>query len=129
MPNYESLAWAIGMMKRFTHVPSILKNIQGWGTSPSRIMVMAATEDKLVKVRLMEDTVREYRKDIKQLSGQKKIEPYEDLSTSSQVGENTTQNTEIAVTMVVVNGAGHHVQNDVQADEAAEALRMFLEQL
>jgi hypothetical protein len=33
---------------------------------------------------------------------------------------------EASVSMVVVKGAGHHVQNDVQAERAAEVLRMFM---
>jgi hypothetical protein len=56
------------MMKRFTDVPCILRNIQGWGTSQSRIMVMAGTEDKLMGVKLMEDMAREYRYGIEKLS-------------------------------------------------------------
>ena len=50
-----SLAWPIGMMKRCTGVPSILQNIQGWDTSAYRSLVIAATEDELMEVRLMED--------------------------------------------------------------------------
>jgi hypothetical protein len=33
---------------------------------------------------------------------------------------------EAGVSMVVVKGAGHHVQNDVRAERAAEVLRMFM---
>jgi pimeloyl-ACP methyl ester carboxylesterase len=129
MPNYESLAWAFGMMKRFTDVPCILRNIQGWGTSPSRIMVMAGAEDKLMGVKLMEDMAREYRDGIEQLSSQKKMEPVNSLQTRSQISKNVKQDIKGGVAMVVVEGAGHHLQNDIQADEAAGALKLFLEQL
>jgi pimeloyl-ACP methyl ester carboxylesterase len=129
MPKYESLAWPIGMMKRFTDVPSVLQNIQGWGSSASRILIMAATEDKLMGVRLMEDVAGEYRAGIKRLSSQKKIDAVNELPIRSQISDNVKQDVEAGVTMVVVQGAGHHVQNDIQADEAAEVLRKFLEQL
>lgn len=133
MPNYESLAWPVGMLKRFADIPSILRNIQGWETSSSssspRIMVMAGGEDKLTSAKLMRDMGSEYRRGIEQLSGQKRIHCVDLLQSSSQFSENVKQDNETGLTMVVVEGAGHHVQNDVQADEAAEALRAFLQQL
>ena len=36
------------------------------------------------------------------------------------------ENCEAGVSMVVAKGAGHYVQNDVQAERAAEVLRMFM---
>lgn len=36
------------------------------------------------------------------------------------------ENCEAGVSMVVVKRAGHHVQNDVQAERAAEVLRTFM---
>lgn len=129
MPAYESMAWPIGMMERFTDVPSILGNIQGWGTSPSRVMVMAAEADKLVRVKLMMDVAREYREGVEGLSIRKKIEHVEPPQTESLISENVKQDVKSGVTTVVVKGAGHHVQNDIQADEAAEALKKFLDQL
>lgn len=130
MPNYESIAWPIGMMKRFTDVLSILRNIQGWRNSlSSRVMVMAGSEDKLMGVQLMRDVACEYRKGIEQLGDDKRLDPADFPQSSFQLSPHVRQDTETAVTMVVVEGAGHHVQNDVQADEAAEALRKFLDQL
>ncbi|KAF7512352.1 hypothetical protein GJ744_001920 [Endocarpon pusillum] len=129
MSAYESMTWAIGMMKRFTDVPSILANIQGWGTSSSRVMVMAAEADKLMGVKLMMDMAGEYREGVEGLSIRKKIEHVELPQTESRISENVKQDVKSGVTTVVVMGAGHHVQNDVQADEAAEALKRFLDQL
>lgn len=130
MPNYESLAWPIGMMKRFTDVRNILRNLQGWRSSlSSRVMVMAGSEDKLMGVQLMRDVAYEYREGIEQLGGEKFLDPTELPQTSLRLNQNVKQDTETAVTMVVVEGAGHHLQNDAQADDAAEAVRKFLEQL
>jgi hypothetical protein len=129
MPSYESLAWPLGMMKRFTHVPSILQNIQGWGISPSRIMIMAGTEDKLMGVKLMKDMAEEYREGVKTLSGKKRIEPAEIRQTRSEISQNVGQTVDSGVSMTTIRVARHHVQNDVQSEEAAEALKMFLEQL
>ncbi len=129
MPAYESMAWPIGMMKRFTDVQSTLGNIQGWGTSSSRVMVMAAAEDKLVGLNLMMDVACEYRKGVEELRSRKRMEHVELPQTESQISENVKQDVRCGVTMVVIEGAGHHVQNDVQADEAAEALKRFLDQL
>jgi hypothetical protein len=36
------------------------------------------------------------------------------------------KNCEAGVSMVVVKGAVHHVQNDFQAERAAEVLRVFM---
>jgi hypothetical protein len=55
--------------------------------------------------------------------------PVDTLQTRSQISKNVKQDIEGGVTMVVVEGAGHHLQNDIQADEAAGALKLFLEQL
>ena len=90
---------------------------------------MAGTEDKLMGVRLMKDMTDEYREGIQQLSQRKKIECVESIQTPSSISKNVEQVIEGGVAMVVVEGAGHHIQNDVQADEAAEALKMFLDQL
>jgi pimeloyl-ACP methyl ester carboxylesterase len=127
MSQCESMGWPVGMMNRFTNVSNILQNIQGLGSSAARIMVMAGTEDKLMGVKLMQDMAGEYRDGIRQLSDQKKIEPT--VETGNSISKNVKQETENGVSMVIVEGAGHHIQNDVQADEAAEALKMFVEQL
>ncbi len=129
MPNYESLAWPIGMMRRFTDVPSILGNIRGQEPLSSRITVMAAMEDKLMGVRLMKEVASEYRNGVAQLGSEKKIEPVKMPPSHSQISKNVKQSTENGITMVVVGGAGHHMQNKIRADEAAEALKIFLEQL
>lgn len=92
-------------------------------------MVMAAEADKLVSVKLMMDTAREYREGVEGLSIRKKIEHVELPQTESLISEKVKQDVKSGVTTVVVKGAGHHVQNDVQADEAAEALKRFLDQL
>lgn len=129
MPAYESMAWPIGMMKRFTDMRSILENIQGWGTSPSRVMVMAGAEDKLMGTKLMMDVACEYRKGVEELSSRKKIEPVELPETKPQISENVRQEVRFGITTAVVEGVGHHVQNDVHAEEATETLKRFLDEL
>jgi alpha-beta hydrolase superfamily lysophospholipase len=39
------------------------------------------------------------------------------------------ENREVGERMVVVKGAGHHVQNDAQAERAAEVFRIFVKGL
>jgi len=131
MSNYESMAWAIGMMRKgFVSVPNIIKNISGWGSGSSRIMVIAGEEDKLMSIQLMKQMAADYREGIEALSRDKKI----DLSPSNyspppDAIKNIKEQRQGGVTMVIVGGAGHHLQNDVQSDQAAQALESFLLEL
>lgn len=71
----------------------------------------------------------ECREGIRRLSEEKRIRPIEAPDSRPQTSRNVEQHTEDGVTTIFVEGAGHHVQNDVQAEEAAKALKTFLDQL
>ena len=90
---------------------------------------MAGTEDKLMGSKLMEETATEYRNEVQQLSQGKLIDPLDKLRRLSLISKNAKQAVEGGVIMMVVERAKHHIQNDVQAGEAAEAPKLFLDQL
>lgn len=133
MPEYESLRWPIEMMKKdWIHDQGVVGSITGWdgGMGGPRIMVMAGSEDKLMGVRLMEDMARDYRRGVQTLVEEKRHDAVAVQSRGTMEPiKGVEENCEAGVSMVVVKGAGHHVQNDVQAERAAEVLRMFMEGL
>lgn len=65
-------------------------------------MVMAATEDKLMGVKLMEKVAAEYRNGIEKLSIHKKIEFVEVRGVRLPISKNVKQEVHTGVTMVVV---------------------------
>jgi pimeloyl-ACP methyl ester carboxylesterase len=131
MPAYESLRWPIEMLKSgWIDASKVVANLKGWGDGDeaSKIMIMAGDEDKLMGVQLMEDMARDYRWEVQTLAEKKKLDVVtgQDHGTTEPV-KGTEENSEAGVIMVVVKGAGHHIQNDVQAERAVEVFRRFLE--
>jgi hypothetical protein len=99
-----------------------------WHLNASRILVMPATEDKLMAVRLMENLAGEYRAGIKRRNSQQKVKAAKELPTRSRISDHVKQDLEAGSAMVVFQGAGHHMQKKgFQAVEAEEALKKFLE--
>ncbi|KAF2725492.1 alpha/beta-hydrolase [Polychaeton citri CBS 116435] len=112
MPGYESMGWPVGMMgdivgwwrgnANWLEPRDILRNID-LGDAPAancdKICTIVGSEDMMYDERMWNRQVREYRQGIGDLG---------------------------SVRLVVVKGAGHHVQNDVQCEKAAEALLKFV---
>jgi alpha-beta hydrolase superfamily lysophospholipase len=99
MNRYESYLWPFSMMYSFASASSILKHIRNDGASGEKVLVMAGTQDKLMTEPVTRKTARVYR----------------EAGTEKRDG----------VRLRFVEGAGHHLQNDVQWEDGAERLFHF----
>lgn len=98
-------------------------------------MVMAGSEDKLMGVKLMKDMTNEYRDTLAALGLEKKVDSRP--SGDGRVGQSGLEETQDGIEesseggaiIAVVEGAGHHLQNDVKREVGAEAFRRFVDQI
>lgn len=135
MPAYESMWWPMGMMGNFMswwrgspkwlNVRDILSNIQGSSkySTQDRICVMLGDQDVLMDLDMGRRQVAEYRQCLQAEKAGDGQEPRQ----STDIEGVTTESGD-GVRLVVVEGPGHHIQNDVQRDQAAEGLLRFAQQ-
>lgn len=93
--RYESFLWPFSMMHHFSSASNILSHIRNEGSSAEKVLVMAGSQDKLMDKTVTERTAAWYR----------------DVNAG--------------VRIQFVEGAGHHLQNDVQWKDGAEKLLDF----
>lgn len=117
MPEYESMLFPLGMMLPFVNIRSVLGNIVGWtGSNRSRLLVIAGEKDKLMGVSLMQKMASRYRNLMYNFFGPPRTLP---LKVTDRA----------LVTFEVVEGSGHHIQNDLYWEDGAAKILKFLEQL
>lgn len=107
MPTYESFLWPLGLMFRVADPRKVLESIVRSGTvkrGDERLFLLAAEQDKLMSVDLMERQAAEYR------------------TAASKLGDES-------IRYEVVQAAGHHLQNDLQWEDGANKLLSWYEQL
>lgn len=138
MPKYESLIWPLQMMgsfwgwlmgrPRWLDVKSVISRVDGIRGS-DRLCVMVGSKDVLMDVEMCRKATEEYRRGFVESELEKKIERIagHELENGETAGADTESKN--GVRFVVVHGAGHHIQNDVQWKVAAEALRRFVIQV
>jgi hypothetical protein len=125
MPKYESFLWPNGMMLPFVNFKNVLMRISGWGTGNSeRVLVLAGEKDRLVSLDITQREAREYRDALKGLVQAKMLEV-----TVDGVSEEGLESTGCGVQYRVVEGVGHHFQNDSMWEEGAEKLLRFYQHL
>lgn len=146
MPAYESMRWALGMFgsfwgwlkgrPRWLGAGNIVRNLSNGtvGGRRTRICIMVGSEDMMIDVDMCRLQAAEYREALEPgSSGSGK-----DQTSLSASHKHRSMGTDVeglrmedagGVRLVVVEGAGHHSQNDVQRDQGAQALRLFLEQV
>jgi pimeloyl-ACP methyl ester carboxylesterase len=123
MPKYESFLWPNGMLFPFVSFKNILQRITGWGRG-ERILILAGEKDRLVSLDIAQREASEYRDAFKELVVSKKIE-----AKVEEVAEEGIESAGWGVRFRVVEGAGHHFQNDNMWEVGAEKLLEFYEQL
>ncbi|KAH8592069.1 Alpha/Beta hydrolase protein [Bisporella sp. PMI_857] len=121
LPAYESMLWPLQMMFPFVNIRNVLKNIVGWGNESKqrRLLVIAGEKDNLMGVRLMEKMAALYRITLGRI-----FSAAEGKEKDIRGHETGTQ-----VQFEVIEGSGHHVQNDLQWEVAAGKVLEFVEQL
>lgn len=121
MPEYESLIWPLQMMFKFVDVGRVLRNVMGWrGLRKERVPIIAGEKDTLMGVPLMRRMAADYRIQapalLKSLSG-------------GHTHATETDESRDGVGFEVIRGSGHHIQNDLQWEECAEKILVFVAQL
>jgi alpha-beta hydrolase superfamily lysophospholipase len=96
MNRYESFWWPLTMMRPFASAQAVLAGIENKGAKTT-VLVMAGSQDALMDARVTRETTAFYR--------------------AASDEEN--------VRIEFVNGAGHHLQNDVQWEDGAAKLLDF----
>lgn len=102
--RYESLLWPFSMMRPFAEPAAILGQIRN--DAEAKVLVMAGSGDRLMTGPVMEKLAGAYRDAARKLDG-----------------ENG------AVELYFVQGAGHHLQNDVPWESGARRLLEFYARL
>jgi pimeloyl-ACP methyl ester carboxylesterase len=141
MPFYESMGWPMGQMGGFwawlrgrpqwLDVRSIIPNISDANTNDRKdaVCVMVGDQDVLMDLKMSEQSAAGYREALPGKADSQKLDSASRFSSSlSSSIKGTTMDSAGGVRLVVVEGAGHHLQNDVQRDAGAEALLQFVRQ-
>jgi pimeloyl-ACP methyl ester carboxylesterase len=122
MAPYEAMRWPSGLMGSwksgrnvFLDPQDILRHVVPNKPPSDRILIMMGTEDKLMQG-TQERSVAEYAEAMKKLRG----------GESPGLKELEAHH---GVRLVEIKGAGHHLQNDVQWEDGANALLLWLNQL
>lgn len=108
----------------------IFSSIQNAGDGKDKICVMIGKEDMMYRPWMWERQCREYRDGLRKLKGEKRIDEVSAPKSGSDDSiEATSMECEGGVRLVLVEDSGHHVQNDVYCEQAAEALLRWVNQV
>ncbi|KAK5088689.1 hypothetical protein LTR05_002910 [Lithohypha guttulata] len=141
MPAYESMGWPVGMVGNsfwawangkpsWLNTKDIVSNIQNAGDGKDKICVMIGREDMMYRPWMWEKQCGLYRGALEELKHEKKMDETAMPQTSSDDSiEAVSVKSEGGVRLVLVDDSGHHVQNDVYCDQAAEALLRWANQV
>lgn len=129
---YESFLWPLGMMTPFANAANVVRRVMGWGQGGrgQRILVLAGERDRLMTMDVMEKLAGFYRQALRSLLRDKKLDADDGTLGGSEDGPEQGVDADAdGVRLAVVPSAGHHMQNDVQWEIAAEKLLAFYRQL
>lgn len=132
MPEWESMAWAFGMMfNGWIDIIGVVKGLfvgeKGSGKQvlerKQRILVVAGSKDKLMSVDLMERMTAVYRG----LWGKAVATVYGDVDKLEQEKVRQIQEeAEERVEFKIVEGSGHHLMKDFYWRDCAEKVGAWL---
>lgn len=108
---------------------NVVRSLRGWqkGEERSRIMIMAGEEDKINGCAVNERHGEGLLTGGPDAGEEKKLDIFiGPQGRTIPLIEGIEEEDAADVSMAVVKGAGRHIQNDVQAERAAEVFRRFL---
>lgn len=108
MPEMESMRWPLGMITRFVDPKKVVGNIVPTLKNGRKILIIAGTDDKLVRVRIMEQLTAWYRSALELATGKNEEE------------------TDV-IRFGVVQGSGHHLMRDVGWKKCSGLILEWLE--
>ena len=131
MPEWESLRWPVGMMRSFVSFTHILNNLDSSRKQGPQVCIIAGSEDKLVGASIPSKLAETFRNAIRtQIKDRKLDRPDDDAHEErAKQDEEIPLTTISGVRFVVLKGAPHHFQNDVQQEFGARQLLSFVEEL
>lgn len=139
-PAFESMGWPTGMLGNFSawirgenkwlDEKAIVSNIEGATDGKDKICVLVGKKDMMYRPWMWERQCAEYRAAVKEL----KTEKQGNFQLAAEVVADTnieavTVDSQGGVRLVLVEDSGHHVQNDVYNEQAAEALLTWAKQV
>ena len=124
MPHYESLIWPSQMMfGRFVDVEDVLAEM-----TAKHVLVIAADEDRLVGVQGQRQMAREYASALHVENMEKEFTNMHDVRIEAKgtvlQGEKHGRASG-SLQLNLIRRSGHHLQNDVHRDKAAEVFRKW----
>lgn len=98
-----------------------------------RVCVIVGREDMMYRPAMWERMCKEYRDALGEVRGRKNgSSAVESMESSNKIGEpieGVSVERGDGVRLILVEDSGHHVQNDVRCDEAAEAFLRWANQV
>jgi pimeloyl-ACP methyl ester carboxylesterase len=130
----DSMVGLIGMIPKFVDFQTVVQRGIVWlaGGKPDgeRILIIVGEHDVLMDVPLMHQLAKRYRDAVRGSMGEEQVDRVScAVGYEAGLEEAYTENREDGVRMVVVKGAGHYVQNDLQWEVGAQRVADFLQQL
>lgn len=130
----ESMVCVLGMIPKFVDFRSVVqRSIVGLGgckPESERILILVGELDVFMDVRTMHRLAKRYREAVRHSideNGEARVSSFEGHEADRE--QTYMEDRGDGVRMVVVKGAGHHVQNDLQWEVGVERVVDFLQQL
>lgn len=132
MPEIETFFCGIELCFPFASCRHIVQNLLGWSADKlesQKILVISGSADKLMDPSTMRQLSKCYRDAIQYVMPERASPVIDTAGDEDNTGKLFEENQGSGIRMVVVNGAGHHIQNDIQWEIGAERVADFLQQL
>lgn len=121
--------WWGGKPGVWLDVEDVVTGIDGVEGEGERVCVMVGREDMMYRPEMWERICREFRGVIGKLRGEGRDDGSACDRAEEEVIEKVIVERADGVRLVLVDESGHHVQNDVYCDQAAEALLKWVLQV
>ncbi|KAF3930441.1 hypothetical protein ABW20_dc0104488 [Dactylellina cionopaga] len=131
MAPYLSYLWPMEIMRRFVRTENVLSGLKGWGGG--RLFVLAAEMDRLMSLKLMGRMTEEYRTQrydmlksgVFQVNGIDEEQAWSP-TTARRNDTGGFEGLRNGIAYRMVEGSGHHLQNDIQKNNAASHIEEWL---
>ncbi|RVX75563.1 hypothetical protein B0A52_00916 [Exophiala mesophila] len=140
MPPYEGMNWVMSIngalwrwflgRNEWLDVSKILPSIMGWERPGDRVCIMVGSHDRLLDLSMATRQFTEYANAAKHLQDEKtEVSRHSAHLQTQDSPQGVTMERANKIRLVVIQDAGHHIQNDIQNDVAAEACLQWIQQL
>jgi len=131
MAEYEALLWPMACMFRYVTTRTILSSLVGW--DGGRVLLIAGEKDVLVTPTLVARAAEDYRTERRKLVVErtlKEVNSEEQGVDTKSAGIPRSRDGDVGsidgIDYSIISKSGHHVQNDMQWEEAAKVISNWL---